>query len=102
LRRRLHLHWASVVGRTWVVVVDILLVADILEVRRIRLAEGVGSILRLEGPEEVGMIVEDIEVLRRRNLYSTLFSNDEAGLWSIYGSESVGDWDVVRMSGSSV
>jgi hypothetical protein len=77
IRLHLHLHhhhWASVVARTWVVVVGILRrVVDTVEVRRIRLVEE-GNIhhpVLVEGPEGVDTIVEDIEVLRRRNLYST-------------------------------
>ena len=71
----LHHHWASVVARTWVVVVDILRkVVDTVEVRRIRLdrlEEGNIHPDLEEGPEGVDTIVADIEVLRRRNLYST-------------------------------
>jgi hypothetical protein len=75
LRLHLHHHWASVVARTWVVVVGILRkVVDTVEVRRIRLdrLEEDNSHPDLEGdPEGVDTTVEDIEVLRRRNLYST-------------------------------
>ena len=78
IRLHLHLHhrhWASVVARTWVVVVGILRrVVDTVEVRRIRLdrlEEGNIHPDLEEGPEGVDTTVEDIEVLRRRNLYST-------------------------------
>ena len=73
MHRHLLLHrWASVVVRTWVVAVGILhRVVDIVEVRRIRLEEGNIHLDLEEGPAGVDTIVEDIEVLRRRNLYST-------------------------------
>ena len=63
--------WASVVARTWVVVVDSPhRVVDTAGIRRIRLGEG-NSPDQGEVPAEDGMIVVDTEVLRCRNLYST-------------------------------
>ena len=67
LHLNLHHRRASVVARTWVVVVGIRKVA---EVRRIRLEEGN---IRRPDLEGVDTIVADTEVLHHRNLCSTLF-----------------------------